>query len=90
MGVTKDQFEQLKTEPPLLTWKIVCQVRPQNVWVGLLASENDSIATTNVWSTSFKRPEGKTTEQCVDRAMELVAPKLGLIFQPLLPGAEDW
>lgn len=90
MGITKEQFEEKKREVPGLTYKMVIQVRASTCWVGAFASFDSAVAEDPSFNTSYRRPEGKSVEDCVRRGVYLATQELGRLSEPVLAPGEDW
>jgi len=89
---TKEEFDQLKRETPLLAAKVVIQVRAKSVWVGMFSTEDSAIAKDPAWSRTFPHPEDKTAEECAERALFLAlgAAEAGLLRPKVALEEEPW
>lgn len=62
-----DDFREQAAEPVECSVRIMVQVRPGTVWVGVYRLDGSPHAGgSHLWSRRYARPEGKTAPECVE------------------------
>lgn len=69
--------------------RVVVYVKPDSVWCGIFVHKGEA-AGVQAFAQSFVRPDGRSVEACVSRALQKIGDNLPVDYSVVHPVREEW